>query len=75
MPITESSEESKPESAWPGHDSSCWAAGATSASAGALSAAAVILSVRPSQPPTRCRPIRVSGSSEATITKNWSTSL
>ena len=39
------------------------------------SAAAVILSVRPSQPPTRCRPIRVSGSSDATITKNCSTSL
>lgn len=29
MPITESSEESKPDSACPGHDSSCCAAGAT----------------------------------------------
>ncbi len=75
MPMTDSSDESKPESAWPGHDWSCCAAGATAASAGAPSAAAVILSVSPSQPPTRCRPIRVSGSREATMTKNWSTSL
>ena len=75
MPITENSGESKPESAWPGHESSCCEAGATSASAGAFSAAAVILSVRPSQPPTRWRPMRVSGSSEATMTKNCSTSL
>lgn len=75
MPMTESSGESKPDRAWPGQDSSCWAPGATPASAGAFSAAALILSVRPPQPPTRCRPMRVSGSSEATMTKNWSTSL
>ncbi len=36
---------------------------------------AVTLSCKPSQPPTRCRPTRVSGSSAATMTKNCSTSL
>ena len=75
MPTTDRTGESKPDSACPGHDSSCCEAGATSAPAGALSAAAVILSVSPPQPPTRLSPIRVRGSSEATITKNWSTSL
>ncbi len=71
MPITENSGESKPESAWPGQDSSCCSAGG----APPFPAAAVILSVRPSQPPTRCRPSSVSGVSAATITKNCSTSL
>ena len=76
MPMTDRSGESKPESAWPGHDVELLRRrGRRPTSDGALSAAAVILSVRPSQPPTRCRPIRVSGSSEATITKNCSTSL
>ncbi len=41
----------------------------------ACTARSVIWSLSPPQPPTRCRPIRVSGSSAATMTKNCSTSL
>ncbi len=71
MPTTDQNGESRPDSAWPGQESSCCSAGGP----WPASAASVILSVRPSQPPTRCRPSRVSGSSDATITKNCSTSL
>ena len=35
----------------------------------------VTLSTSPLMPPTRCRPMRVSGSRAATMTKNCSTSL
>ena len=71
MPTTDQNGESKPDSAWPGQELSCCSAGGP----WPASAAAVILSVRPLQPPTLCRPSKVRGSSEATITKNWSTSL
>src|SRR3954454_5734232 len=73
MPTTERNEESKPVSACPVQEFSCWSAGATVS--GLAFAAAVILSVSPLHQPTLCRPIRVSGSSDATITKNCSTSL
>ena len=72
MPTPTEVGESKPVSAWPGQEFSCCSAGGPWP---AFRRASVILSVRPSQPPTRCRPIRVSGSSAATITKNCSTSL
>ncbi len=75
MPMTDRSGESNPDSASPGQALSCCEAGGASDADDALSEAAAILSVRPSQPPTRCRPISVSGSSEATMTKNCSTSL
>ena len=35
MPTTDQNGESKPESAWPGHELSCWSAGGTPAAAGA----------------------------------------
>ena len=44
MPTTDQNGESKPVSAWPGQELSCCSADGTSAAAGALSAAAVILS-------------------------------
>ena len=61
MPTTDQKSESKPVRALPGQEFSCWSAGAMLE---CCSAAAVILSVSPPQPPTRCRPSRVSGSSE-----------
>ena len=72
MPTTDQKSEAKPVSALPGQELSCSAAVGP---AGLSAAAAVILSVSPSQPPTRCSPSRVSGTSDATITKNCSTSL
>ena len=76
MPMTDRTGLLKPDSAWPGQECSCWEEVATSAPcAAAVSANSVILAFSPLQPPTRCRPMRVSGSSEATMTKNWSTSL
>ena len=75
MPITDSSGESNPESASPGQAFSCCSAEGASDPDDASSEAALILSVRPSKPPTRFSPMSVSGSREATITKNCSTSL
>ena len=66
MPITDQNGLSKPVSAVPGHDDQLLAR---------RRRLAVILSFRPLQPPTLCRPMSVSGSSAATITKNCSTSL
>lgn len=66
MPTTDSTGEAKPESCVPGQVCS---------SAEPSIPLPATFSVRPCQPPTRCRPIRVSGSSAATITKNCSTSL
>jgi len=63
--------ESWPGQALSGFDSPFWSvAEGTSAAAGAAPAAVVILSSNPLQPPTRFRPTMVSGSSEATMTKN-----
>ena len=75
MPTTDQNGDSKPVRAWPGQEFSCWSAGGTSAPGGAAFAAAVIFSSRPLQPPTRLRPSETSGRSEATMTKNCSTSL
>ena len=72
MPTTDQKSDSKPVNALPGHELSCSSAVGP---AGLSAAAEVILSVSPSQPPTRCSPIRVRGVNDATITKNWSTSL
>ena len=55
-------------SSWPGHELSCWSTVAPPFSGATLS-------MSPLQPPTLCRPMNVSGASEATMTKNWSTSL
>ena len=54
MPTTDQKSESKPDSALPGQELSCSAA--LTPPDLSSSAAAVILSVSPSQPPTRCRP-------------------
>src|SRR3954469_8856600 len=73
IPTMDQKSDEKAVRALPGQEFSCCAAGAT-VSGWAL-AASVIPDFRPSMPPTRCRPIRVSGNSPATITKNCSTSL
>ncbi len=65
MPTTDQNGLVNPVSAVPGHDESC----------SAPPALAATLSWRPLHPPTLFRPMIVSGSSAATITKNWSTSL
>ena len=56
MPTTDQNSESKPVSGRPGQEFSCWSAGGTAS--GFASAALVMPSVRPSQPPTRCRPMQ-----------------
>ncbi len=66
MPTTERIGLSKPESASPGQVCSCSEPSMPSPA---------MRSFMPPQPPTRCRPMRVSGSRAATITKNCSTSL
>ena len=76
MPTTDQNGESKPESAWPGQEWSCSVGrGDLRATAAGVAANAVILSLRPLHAAHRCRPMSVSGSSAATMTKNCSTSL
>ena len=65
MPTTERNGLSMPVRFVAGHDET------RSAPSGSLSS----LSWSPLHPPTLCRPMSVSGSSAATITKNCSTSL
>src|ERR1043165_324406 len=62
MPSTDSVASPMPVRLVPGHELSSWVRSA-------------ILATSPSQPPTRCSPTTVNGTSIATITKNWSTSL
>jgi hypothetical protein len=75
MPTTDQNGESKPVSACPAQELSCWSGGGTSADAGAVCAISVTFSCSPCHPPTLLSPMRERGSRLATMTKNWSTSL